>query len=63
MGFKHALGQAILVTISGEKGNVKGRAEYTNMNKQYFIHYLTADGRGADGWFDEDELSPAESQQ
>ncbi|WP_337589986.1 hypothetical protein [Trabulsiella odontotermitis] len=32
MGFKHELGQAIQVTVSGEIGHVKGRAEYTTMN-------------------------------
>ena len=59
MSFKFALSQAIKVTISGEEGYVKGRAEYANMNNQYSIHYLTADGRGVDGWFDEGELSPS----
>lgn len=29
------------------------------MNNQYYVHYLAADGRGVDGWFDEGELSPA----
>ncbi|AHE69774.1 hypothetical protein M942_08555 [Enterobacter ludwigii] len=57
MSFKHELGQAIQVTISGEKGNVKGRAEYASLTNQYFIHYMTADGRAVSGWFDEDELS------
>ena len=61
MKFKHELGQAIQITISGEKGHVKGRAEYTTINNQYYIHYLAADGRGADGWFSEDELSAVES--
>ncbi|NTZ48384.1 hypothetical protein ACB496_12795 [Lelliottia nimipressuralis] len=59
MGFKHELGQAVQVTISGEKGSVKGRAEYASTSNQYLIHYLTADGRGVDGWFDEGELSSA----
>lgn len=58
MSFKFELCQSIKVTISGEEGQVKGRAEYAHMNNQYFIHYLTADGRGVDGWFDEGELSP-----
>jgi hypothetical protein len=60
MKFKHELGQAIQVTISGEKGNVKARAEYTDMSNQYYIHYLAADGRGVNGWFSEDELSAVE---
>ena len=27
------------------------------MCNQYDVHYLAADGRGFDGWFDEGELS------
>lgn len=62
MSFKHELGQAIQVTVSGEKGHVKGRAEYSRSTNQYLIHYLTTDGRGIDSWFDEDELSAVEPQ-
>lgn len=62
MSFKHELGQVIQVIISGEKGSVKGRAEYASTGNQYLIHYLTADGRAVDGWFDEGELSSASPQ-
>ncbi|HGJ5858072.1 hypothetical protein [Arsenophonus nasoniae] len=58
--FKHELGQVVQVTISGEEGHIKGRAEYTNMsNKYYYLHLLTADGHAFDRWFDESDLSPA----
>ncbi|EPX8933633.1 TPA: hypothetical protein ON737_003340 [Morganella morganii] len=57
--FKHELGQVVQVTISCEEGHVKARAEYHNGPNQYLIHYLAADGRGTDGWFEEGELSPA----
>ncbi|MBW5406392.1 hypothetical protein ACISK3_07925 [Morganella morganii] len=60
--FKHELGQVVQVTISGEEGHIKARAEYHNGPNQYLIHYLAADGRGTDGWFEEGELSPAEQQ-
>lgn len=50
------------VAISGEEGHVKARAEYHNGPNQYLIHYLAADGRGTDGWFEEGELPPAEPQ-
>ena len=60
--FKHELGQVVQVTISGEEGHVKVRAEYHNGPNQYLIHYLAADGRGTDVWFEECELSPAEPQ-
>ncbi|QCA04879.1 hypothetical protein [Pantoea vagans] len=61
MGFKHELGQVVQVTVSGEEGHVKGRAEYANCCNQYLIHYCAADGRAVDAWFEEGEISPAES--
>lgn len=61
MGFKHELGQVVQVTVSGEEGHVKGRAEYANSCNQYLIHYRAADGRAVDAWFEEGEISPAES--
>ncbi|MGU0197942.1 hypothetical protein [Enterobacter roggenkampii] len=55
--FKYGLGQAVKVSISGEAGHVKARAEYTNCKNQYLVHYLAADGRAVDAWFDESELT------
>ncbi len=60
--FKHELGQLVQVTISGEKGQVKGRAEYQNDANQYYIHYLSADDRAVNAWFEEGELSPVNQQ-
>ncbi|MDK9943658.1 hypothetical protein NVR52_19295 [Enterobacter roggenkampii] len=62
MSFKHVLGQIVFVTISGEEGHVKARAEYNCGPNQYLIHYLAADGRALDSWFEEGELSPSEPQ-
>lgn len=59
MSFKFELTQAVQVTVSGEEGHIKARAEYTTSGNHYFIHYLTADGRAADRWFEESELSAA----
>ncbi|SPZ24043.1 Uncharacterised protein [Providencia rettgeri] len=58
--FKHELGQVVQVTISGEEGHIKGRAEYQNDTNQYYVHYLSADGRAMNSWFEEGEISPAE---
>ena len=58
INFKHELGQVVKVTISGEEGHVKARAQYINCSNQYLIHYLAADGRAVDSWFDEGELTP-----
>lgn len=54
--FKFELGQKVKVSISGESGFVKGRAEYEDGPNQIFIHYLAADGRAVDDWFQESEL-------
>ncbi|MDC9614901.1 hypothetical protein PSI19_13725 [Xenorhabdus khoisanae] len=59
--FKHDLGQSVQVTISGEKGHIKARAEYTHGVNQYLIHYLAADGWAVDAWFEEGELSSTEN--
>lgn len=59
MSFKHVIGQVVQVTISGEEGHVKARAEYSAGPNQYLIHYQAADGRAVDAWFDEGEISPA----
>ena len=58
MSFKHALGLAVQITVSGEEGQVKGRAEYVNQSNAYLIHYRAADGRAVDSWFDESEVQP-----
>ncbi|HBV8337116.1 TPA: hypothetical protein OL733_003933 [Citrobacter freundii] len=61
MSFKHELGQVVEVSISGEEGHIKARAEYTNSCNQYLIHYQTADGRASDAWFEEGEIQAAVS--
>ena len=57
MKFKYELSQEVKATISGEKGHIKARAEYTTSGNHYFVHYLTADGRATDRWFEENELT------
>lgn len=63
MSFTFELSQAVQVTISGEEGHIKARAEYVTSGNHYFIHYLAADGRATDRWFEESELTAATSEQ
>ncbi|ENZ85856.1 hypothetical protein D088_780048 [Salmonella enterica subsp. houtenae serovar 16:z4,z32:-- str. RKS3027] len=49
------------ISVSGEKGHVKARAEYTHCCNQYLIHYQAADGRAVDSWFEEGEIQAAVS--
>ncbi len=58
--FKFGLNQFVEVSISGEMGHVKGRAEYAGHANGYQVHYKTADGRAEEKWFDEDELAEVE---
>ncbi len=58
MSFKHGLGQTVKISVSGETGHVKGRADYLNNCPAYLIHYQAADGRAVDRWFDESEIQP-----
>ncbi|WP_140181280.1 hypothetical protein [Providencia stuartii] len=61
--FKYQLGLVVQVNISDEEGHIKARAEHHNGPNQYLIHYLAADGRAQDAWFEEGELSPATAPQ
>jgi hypothetical protein len=58
--FKFGLSQFVAISISGEMGHIKGRAEYADHANGYQVHYKAADGRAEEKWFDEDELSAVE---
>jgi hypothetical protein len=58
--FKFELNQLVEISISGETGHIKGRAEYSNQGILYQIHYKTVDGRAEEKWFDEQDLSAIE---
>lgn len=55
-----ALGQKVVITVSGEAGETIARAEYLHSNNRYLIRYRCADGRATEQWWDEDALSAAE---
>lgn len=59
MSFKYNLGDKVKITISGESGEVIGRAEYTATNPQYFVLFKAADGRAVTAWWEADFLSAA----
>ncbi|QWA09803.1 hypothetical protein GTU79_21200 [Sodalis ligni] len=58
--FTFGLNQFVEISISGEMGHVKGRAEYADHANGYQVHYKAADGRAEEKWFDEDELTAVE---
>lgn len=58
---KFELDQAVAIKISGERGHVRGRAEYSETvsnTPSYWVKYLSGDGRATHGWFDEADLDP-----
>lgn len=54
--FKYELGQNVTILVSGEYGEIIGRADYTNHTNMYQIRYKAADGRAVESWWDEDAL-------
>jgi len=54
--FKFELNSKIKIEISGEHGEVIGRAEYTTAEPSYFVRYVTADGRAVEQWWTESSI-------
>ncbi len=56
-GFKFALRQKVKISISGEAGEVIGRAPYsTTPLKSYYLRLMRGDGRASLEWWTEDAL-------
>jgi hypothetical protein len=54
--FAFHLGEAVKIKISGEKGFIDGRADYTHSVPMYYVHYKASDGRSANAWFEAEKL-------
>lgn len=57
--FAFSLGQQVVITASGEAGQVVGRAEYLNSSNSYYVRYQARDGRATEAWWTEDALAAA----
>jgi hypothetical protein len=57
--FKFELGQQVRFAVSGEVGQVIGRAEYKTAEPNYFVRYKRADGVGCQDWWAESAVEPA----
>lgn len=57
--FAFRLGQQVVITASGEEGEVIGRAEYSNSSNSYYVRYRARDGRATEAWWTEDALTAA----
>lgn len=54
--FKFSLNQNVTIAVSGEVGEVIGRAEYTKSEASYLIRLKAADGRATEAWWQESAL-------
>ena len=61
--FKFEISQLVMLRISDEFGEVKGRAEYSAHENSYFVHYKAADGRAVSAWFDESDLDAVQCEE
>lgn len=48
--WQFGLGQPVRLTLSGEKGQVIGRAEYSDRPDLYYVRYVAANGRQVENW-------------
>jgi len=54
--FKFDLCNQVAIAISGEIGEVIGRAEYGHSENTYYLRYKSADGRAIEAWWPESAL-------
>lgn len=54
--FKFALRDLVKLNMSGEFGEVIGRASYTYSEPAYLLRYVAADGRQVEAWQTEGSL-------
>lgn len=55
--FMFDLGQKVVIKISGEVGEINGRAQYLESANLYRLHYKSADGKATSDWFEENQIS------
>lgn len=50
------LKQYVTIAVSGEQGQVIGRAEFAHAEPSYLVRYKCADGRALEAWWNESAL-------
>ena len=55
--FKLDIGTPVEITVSGEKGEIIGRAQFASSKDQYFLRYKAGDGRAVESWWEESAIS------
>lgn len=49
--FTFKLGQTARITVSGEQGQIVGRAEYSTSEPSYLIRYPSVEGVAVERWW------------
>lgn len=59
--FKYALGAQLVISVSGEKGEVVARLDSAHSDDEYRLWYKAADGRAVHEWMTESALEVPEA--
>ncbi|EOI6866766.1 hypothetical protein ACMVR0_002855 [Yersinia enterocolitica] len=62
MPFKFALKQSVVISVSGEVGQVIARSDAVDTEASYFVSYKAANGCSDQKWFDAFELAEVPAQ-
>ena len=56
--FDFDLGDDVKLSLSGESGIVIGRADFAESDSQYYVRYLSANGRQVEDWWNANAVLP-----
>ncbi len=54
--FDYALKDRVVITCSGENGEVVGRCDSVNQEKQYLVKYKSGAGNAVENWWFQSDL-------
>lgn len=55
---KFNIGSSVVISLTGQKGIIIGRAEYNNVYpNSYWVQYESGEGNLAKSWIDEQDLA------
>jgi hypothetical protein len=57
--FVFELGQQVIITVSGEIGEVVGRAEYSTAESNYYLRYKSPSRGAVEAWWTESARASA----
>lgn len=58
LAYHFNLGDKVSLKLSGEEGEVVGRAHFNNAPPQYYLRFKGGDGCQRTGWFMAEDLIP-----